>query len=166
MRNLDETDLDILRLLLEDARRPYSEIADRVGVSPPTVSDRVDRLQNLGVIRQFTLDVDRSTLAEGVRVLIEVELEPGADDCAADRLASVGRVERVYETAERRLLVEATVEEGNARSVLTRAVDVGEEVDDYEVNLLSETVWEPHLADAGVELELEEGSSPVSTVDH
>jgi len=164
MRNLDETDLDILRLLLEDARRPYSEIADRVGVSPPTVSDRVDRLQKLGVIRQFTLDVDRKTLTDGVSVLIEVQLEPGADDRVTDRLATTGRIERVYETAERRLLIEATVEQGEARSVLSDSIDM-EYVAEYEVSLLSEAVWEPQLASPGIRLELEGDSGITRTVD-
>ena len=50
MRDLDETDLEILQLLLSNARRPYSDIADVVGLSPPAVSDRVSRLQETGRI--------------------------------------------------------------------------------------------------------------------
>ncbi|WP_114579476.1 AsnC family transcriptional regulator [Saliphagus sp. LR7] len=50
MPELDSTDAVILELLLEDARRSYREIADEVGLSPPTVSNRVDRLRDLGVI--------------------------------------------------------------------------------------------------------------------
>lgn len=66
MRDLDETDIEILELLLSDARRPWSGIAEIVDLSPPAVSDRVARLQELGIIRRFTLDVDRSQLSEGV----------------------------------------------------------------------------------------------------
>ncbi|PSQ19678.1 ArsR family transcriptional regulator [Halobacteriales archaeon QS_8_69_26] len=165
MRDLDETDLDILRLLLEDARRPYSEIADRVGVSPPTVSDRVDRLQKLGVIRQFTLDVDRSTLHEGVPVLIEVELRPGADEPATDRLAAAGQVERVYETADRRLLAEATVAEDEAGAVLREALDM-DDVADYRVDLLSEAVWEPQMVSPEIRLDVDADSDLTRTVDH
>lgn len=165
MRDLDDTDLDILRLLLEDARRPYSEIADRVGVSPPTVSDRVDRLQKLGVIRQFTLDIDRSTLHEGVSVLIEVELRPGADDCVPDRLAAASRVERVYETADRRILVEANVAQDEAVTVLRETVDM-DQVDDFEVDLLSEAVWEPQLASPEIRLDVSADSDLPPTVDH
>ncbi|MFC6725497.1 Lrp/AsnC family transcriptional regulator, partial [Halobium palmae] len=61
MRDLDDTDREILRLLLANARRPYSDIAEHVGLSAPAVSDRVERLQELGVVRGFTLDLDRST---------------------------------------------------------------------------------------------------------
>ncbi len=39
MRDLDETDLEILQLLMSNARRPYSDIADIVSLSAPAVSD-------------------------------------------------------------------------------------------------------------------------------
>lgn len=155
MRNLDETDLDILRLLLEDARRPYSEIADRVGVSPPTVSDRVDRLEKLGVIRQFTLDVDRSKLNEGVGVLVEVQLRPDADDRVTERLAASDQVERVYETADARLVVEATVREDMVRPMLGQAIDM-EYVREFDVRLLSAATWEPQLSTPGVQIDYED----------
>ena len=45
MRELDETDVQILSLLAEDARRPYSDIGETVGLSGPAVSDRVTRLR-------------------------------------------------------------------------------------------------------------------------
>ena len=64
MRDIDDTDRELLRLLLEDARRPYSELAEAVDLSPPAVSDRVDRLVELGVIERFTLGLDRSRLAD------------------------------------------------------------------------------------------------------
>jgi len=158
MRSLDETDLDILRLLLEDARRPYKEIADRVGVSPPTVSDRVERLENLEVIRQFTLDIDRTKLNEGVGVLIEVQLRPGADDRVTERLAAADQVERVYETADARLLVDATVSKDTVRPMLEEAIDM-EYVDQYDVRLLSETTWRPQIQSPGVRIDYEDGDS-------
>jgi len=162
MRSLDETDMDILRLLLEDARRPYSEIADKVGVSPPTVSDRVDRLQELGVIRKFTLDIDRTKLNDGVGVLIEVQLRPDADDRVAERLAAADQVERVYETADAKLLVDATVNEDTVRPMLEAAIDM-EYVDQYDVRLLSEATWRPQLQSPGVRIDYEEEETEVST---
>ena len=41
MRGLDDTDREILRLLLENGRKPYREIASAVDLSAPAVSDRV-----------------------------------------------------------------------------------------------------------------------------
>ncbi|MDX1745754.1 MAG: Lrp/AsnC family transcriptional regulator, partial [Halobacteriales archaeon] len=80
MRDLDETDLEILQLLLSNARRPYSDIADAVGLSAPAVSDRVAKLQETGIIQRFTLDIDRSQLRKGIPVLVSLEVGPGVPD--------------------------------------------------------------------------------------
>lgn len=71
------TDKEILRLLMENARRPYNEIAEQVNPSPPTVSNRIDRLRERGLIRRFTLDIDRSMLREGDSVFVELRVQPG-----------------------------------------------------------------------------------------
>lgn len=161
MRELDDTDLDILRLLVEDARRPYKEIADRVDVSPPTVSDRVERLQDIGVIRRSTVDIDRSMLARGVAVLVELELEPNADDRVAGRLAEADPVERVYLTADGRVVLHATVPEGEVRSTLRETIDM-ELVEKMDVSLLEEQVWEPNVADGELQLSCAECGQVVS----
>lgn len=161
MRDLDDTDLDILRLLVEDARRPYSEIADRVNVSPPTVSDRVERLAELGVINRFTIDIDRSLISTGVPVLVELELAPDADDRIAKRLSDAEPVEHVYLTAENRVVLNATVPEGEVRETLRRIVDM-ELVEDLEVSLLEEQAWDPQVADGELSLSCAECGDLVS----
>lgn len=161
MRDLDDTDLDILRLLVEDARRPYSEIADRVNVSPPTVSDRVERLADLGVINRFTIDIDRSLISSGIPVLVELDLVPDADERVARRLADADAVEHVYLTAENRVVVHATVPEGEVRDTLHRIVDM-ELVDSLDVSLLETHAWEPHVTDGELSLSCEECADPVT----
>lgn len=161
MRELDDTDRNILRLLLDDGRRPYSEIAEEVGVSPPTVSDRVERLQNLGIIRRFTLDLNRSLFDDGLEVLLDVHLRPDAAPDVAERFAAVEGVERVYATADRRLTVEAVVDDPDVRSLLERAVDMAV-VDSYEVRLLNDTVWTPHVGEGTLSLDCEECGDEVA----
>ena len=89
MRDIDDTDRELIRLLLADARRPYSELAEEVGLSPPAVSDRVDRLRELGVIERFTLDLDRSRLQAGTRLLVTLEVEPGGTGTVREELAGL-----------------------------------------------------------------------------
>ena len=48
---LDETDVKILIKLLADARLSYRKIALEVGVSPPTVLARVERLERENIIK-------------------------------------------------------------------------------------------------------------------
>lgn len=161
MRDLDDTDLDILRLLVEDARRPYSEIADRVNVSPPTVSDRVERLADLGVIKRFTIDIDRSKISRGIPVLVEMELQPDADDRVAKRLADAEPIEHVYLTADARLVAHATVPEGQVRETLRDVVEL-ELVESLDVSILEEQTWEPQVTDAELRLSCSECGESVA----
>lgn len=159
MRDLDETDLEILSLLAEDARRPFSEIGERVGLSGPAVSDRVTRLEETGVIQGFTVDVDRTKLRAGVPVLVDVELPVGGAssdgaaplDEARERAREADAVEHVFVTAEGDLRVYARVDGRTAREWVAGLFD-GIAVDDYAVTLVDEFEWTPSIE--GVEFAL------------
>ena len=155
MHELDETDLGILRLLVADARRPYSEIADHVGLSPPAVSDRVERLVDAGVIKRFTLDVDRSELIDGVRVLLEVT--PDADDTEAirDGLHALDDVEHVFVTADGTVVAHAMIAGAAIRPTLAEGIDLSA-VQELEVDLLSESDWTPEVSASGFGVECAE----------
>lgn len=142
MVELDDTDLHILQLLTEDSRRPFSEIADKVGVSPPTVSDRVDRLDDLGVIERFTLDLNRSRLCDGVGVLVDLHVRPDSVQDLVEGLAPVDGVDHVYATADSHVIARATVDETEIHEILTGTLDLTQVVE-YEVRLLVDAVWEP-----------------------
>jgi DNA-binding Lrp family transcriptional regulator len=146
MRDLDETDLEILQLLLSDARRPYSEIADVVDLSAPAVSDRVAKLRETGVLRRFTLDVDRSQLRKGIPVLITLEIGSSGPDVASLRetLLSAGAVEHVFTTAEADLVVYARVPDNDVAGWLADTVEEGA-FEDFAVTLLSAADWSPDL---------------------
>lgn len=162
MRDLDDTDLEILRLLLEDGRRPYSDIADHVDLSAPAVSDRVDRLRDLGVIRRFTVDVDRSTLREGTDVLVEFRVPPGVlGDVRAD-LRDVDGIEHVFETADARLLFTVTVPDGAILDHLAQEVDL-DRVAELEVCPLTASEWYPGLGEATLGLTCAECGNTVTS---
>ncbi len=147
MRGLDDTDREIVRLLLEDARRPFSDIAEAVDLSPPAVSDRVDRLQEMGIVRRFTVDLDRSRLREGVHLLVTVEATPGAAGTVAAALDDRPAVGHVFRTADDRVLCTATVPEVAVGDLLSDALDL-DLVDDYEVALLAGSDWSPGIGAA------------------
>jgi DNA-binding Lrp family transcriptional regulator/YHS domain-containing protein len=147
MHDLDETDLEILGLLLDDARRPYSDIADVVGLSPPAVSDRVSRLRDAGVVRRFTLDLDRTQLHGGTPVLVDLHLDVdsvAAVSAAREALLDAGAVEHVFTTAESHLVFQARVPDSDLAAWLFDVVDEAA-IRSYDVTLLSGVDWSPDL---------------------
>jgi Lrp/AsnC family leucine-responsive transcriptional regulator len=144
MRGLDDTDREILRLLAEDARQPYSDIADAVDLSAPAVSDRVDRLGEVGLVRRFTVDLDRSLLREGVPVLLSLTLRPGTGSDVGDALAATDTVDSVFRTVDDRVVCTATVPEGDIEGALADVLERGA-VRDYDVRLLADRAWTPRF---------------------
>lgn len=141
MRDLDETDVEILRLLVEDGRRPYREIGDAVDLSAPAVSDRVQRLRDQGVIRRFTVDLDREQLREGTPVLVTLRVEPTSVDAVADELAAVEATEHVYVTVDARVIVQANAP-SDVSGWLFSIVDPTL-VEEMDVDLLRSARWTP-----------------------
>ena len=74
---LDATNLRILALLMDDPRLPMSELARRVGMSSPAVTERVQRMQDASVIRGARLDVDQTALGLGITAFVRVRPMPG-----------------------------------------------------------------------------------------
>ncbi|MFC7154572.1 AsnC family transcriptional regulator [Halomarina halobia] len=147
MSDLDDIDRTILRLLVEDGRRPYSDIAETVNLSPPAVSDRVQRLRDLGIIRRITADLDRSRLRDGVAVLVELEVAQNAVEAARASLAGADPVEHLFTTAEGRLVFTVRVPDGDARAFLEDTVSF-DVVEDLDVRLLTSQSWSPGIGAA------------------
>ncbi|QLG49902.1 AsnC family transcriptional regulator [Natrinema halophilum] len=143
MRDLDETDMTILRLLGDDARRPYSDIAEEVGLSGPAVSDRVRRLEDAGVIEGFTVNVDQSQLRAGVPVFVRVSVPASeVDDCRA-AIAAADAVEHVFVSADGDILFYARAQVQQVREWLDGILP-GDDAD-YEVTLIDDAEWSPSL---------------------
>lgn len=143
MGSLDETDIEILRLLSRDARRTYTEIADAVDLSGPAVADRVDRLQDAGIIERFTIDVDRTQLGAGAQIFVQVD--PGSSfDLLRARLDDADAVEHVMVTAGGELWFNARVDVHDVHPWLSGLLEPAEDAE-YEVTLLDEIEWQPSL---------------------
>jgi Lrp/AsnC family leucine-responsive transcriptional regulator len=162
MATLDETDIHILELLVADARRPYSDIAEAVDLSPPAVSDRIERLQDSGVIRRFTVDLDRSQLRAGVPVLVTLELPADAVSDIRDDVVGAEAVEHAFVTAEGDVVFHARFRADAVREQLGRLVDLSR-VDDYEVRIVSDVEWSPSLGGSEFALSCAECGNTVTS---
>jgi len=76
---VDDLDLALLRALATDARQSQRALARQVEMSPPAVADRIARLERLGAIRGYRVDVDWAALGYPVVVYLAVTAGPGMD---------------------------------------------------------------------------------------
>lgn len=74
---LDPVNLRLLSELHGNPRLSMSELARRVGMSAPTVTERVQRLERSGVIVGFRMDVDPGVLGLPVAAFVRIRPGPG-----------------------------------------------------------------------------------------
>ncbi|MGV1916343.1 Lrp/AsnC family transcriptional regulator [uncultured Agrobacterium sp.] len=74
---LDNVDKRILELLSRDGRMSVKDLAQNVGLSAPSTSDRIRRLEERGVIRGFTVEVDPESIGFTLQAIIRVRPLPG-----------------------------------------------------------------------------------------
>ncbi|MQY10644.1 DNA-binding transcriptional activator DecR [Streptomyces sp. RB5] len=74
--SLDPVDLEILRVLQNDARTTNRDLAAAVGIAPSTCLDRVARLRRAGVILGHRLQLDPAKLGRGLEALLMVQVRP------------------------------------------------------------------------------------------
>ncbi len=76
----DKTDLGILRIILQDARRTLQEIGQEVGLSTTSCWSRIKRLESEGVIKRYTVEVDPASLGYKNTVIVQLTLESHTED--------------------------------------------------------------------------------------
>jgi len=94
---LDEKDLMILRELELDSSRNIREIAEILGIPRTTVQDRINKLKRMGVIKRFTIKVDKSKLGKNVTAFILVSFMPGSEVSQKDLAHQIAMLEDVEE---------------------------------------------------------------------
>lgn len=135
--DLDEVDRCILYALQEDARNvSASDIADRLDVSARTVRNRIDRLEEAGVIRGYRLDVDYETAGYQLHTMVVCSAPISDRDEIAEQVLEVPGVVAVREimTGDENLNVEVVGRDGEDLSRITRELnELGLEINDEDI---------------------------------
>ena len=94
---LDELDRSILEELNTDARRSHREIAHRLKISPTTVSSRVARMEEQGVIRGYIPLLDDEQLGWDLWAAMGIRISKGRLREVEERLARDPRSYSIYD---------------------------------------------------------------------
>ncbi len=97
---LDKTDLQILRLMQENARISNAEMARELGMAPSGVLERVKKLEQKQVLQQYTARISPAALGQKMLAYIFIKAAdgPGGDD-TGKQLAQIPEVQEVHNVA-------------------------------------------------------------------
>ena len=102
MEQIDQTDLQILRTLQNDAKLTTKELAEAVHLTPTPVFERLKRLERQGFIRKYVAVLDAEKLGMSMVVFCKVKLRHMNRDIAADfvtRIREIPEVTECYNTS-------------------------------------------------------------------
>lgn len=88
----DARNVELLRLLRDDPRMSVSEMARQVGMSAPAVRERIQRLEEAGVIQGYRLVIDPRALGFPLSVFVRVRPMPGKLPKIAELAAKLPQV--------------------------------------------------------------------------
>ncbi|HLQ66287.1 MAG TPA: Lrp/AsnC family transcriptional regulator [Candidatus Limnocylindrales bacterium] len=110
-RSLDPIDRRILALLQDNAKRSQAEVAKAVGLTAPSVNERIRKLERAGYIRGYVALLDDRKLGHDITAFVEVFVEHPKYEAAF--IAAVSALDEVLEchhiTGEFSLLLKVKV---------------------------------------------------------
>jgi Lrp/AsnC family leucine-responsive transcriptional regulator len=89
---LDAVDACLLKALTEDARTSVAELARLVGLSAPSVSERLKRLEESGVIKGYAAAIDPAALGLPLAAWLRIRPLPGELKCVAEILRGLPEI--------------------------------------------------------------------------
>jgi DNA-binding Lrp family transcriptional regulator len=95
--DLDATDRNLLAALLEDARISQRGLAKRVGVAQGTITNRLRRLEEMGVIKGYTVLLDAESIGWTMTVITGLRIQKGSMIDLQQQIAADPRVFAVYD---------------------------------------------------------------------
>jgi len=95
-RLLDAVNLRLLSELQDNPRRSMSELARRVGMSAPAITERVQRLETAGVIAGYRMEIDPAALGMPVTALVRIRPGPGQMPKIAQAAQETAQVVECY----------------------------------------------------------------------
>ncbi|WP_103566610.1 Lrp/AsnC family transcriptional regulator [Actinomadura rubteroloni] len=140
---MEEIDRQILRLLADDGRMSFTDLARETGLSVSAVHQRVRRLQKRNLIKGFAARLDHEQIGLPLTAFVSIKpIDPAAPDDAPDRLTGVPEIEACHSVAgDESYILKVRVASPNALEDLLQRIRAAANVATRTTVVLS-TPWE------------------------
>ncbi|UCG70159.1 MAG: winged helix-turn-helix transcriptional regulator [Thermoplasmata archaeon] len=138
---LEKVDVEILKILQNDGRASFRDIAKKVGVTTPTVSSKVGMYEQMGLIKGFGVKLSTDALGE-ISVLLSAKCKPSDVPNLADKLKDFEEVREVYLTGGSWVQAKITLIDTTHLNQFISQLTKIEEIQDYDYRAIVDTVKE------------------------
>jgi Lrp/AsnC family leucine-responsive transcriptional regulator len=146
---MDAVDRQLIQALRENGRASYAELGRLVGLSGPSVTDRINRLETAGVITGYRATVDAPSLGLGVTALIGIQLTDATDhEDVATRLSDLSEVEDCWFIAgDDSFMLKVRSSDVDALEILIRRLSGTKGVSRTRTTVVLSTKWENRVGE-------------------
>ena len=95
--SIDKVDVAILKLLQQNARMTVKELSERVHLSTTPVHERIKRLEQSGVIKQYAALLDNRKVKKGLMVICYISLKQHSKTAGISFIKSIQAMPEVVE---------------------------------------------------------------------
>lgn len=96
---IDKLDKKILSILMRNAKRPYTDIAQELFVSGGTIHVRMKKMEDAGIVRGYNLEVDHSKLGFDISAFLGIYLDKSSlYDEVAEALKEIPEIVGIHYT--------------------------------------------------------------------
>lgn len=74
---VDATDLKLLEILKENSRLSFADLGRKINLSPSSVRERVQKMEDEGVIQKYNIQIDNKKIGYDLEAFILVKVFPG-----------------------------------------------------------------------------------------
>lgn len=144
VKNVDKK---ILRLLQEDSRRPFRQIATDLKISEPTLYNRVKKLQEEMIIEGFTTIINPDSVGFPYLAFIMLTVEPSKEEEITNKLSSLPEILELHLLfGEKNILLKMRSQDINAiRNFINNGIRSMEGILKIESYLSMKTEKETHM---------------------
>lgn len=98
--SIDFTDKKILAALLSKGRSTFAELAAQVGLTAPTVHDRVKKLERSGIIEGYTAIINPASLGYDITAMVSITTAASVTSVDYERrLSEISEIQKCYSVA-------------------------------------------------------------------
>lgn len=96
---IDDIDLNILDELQKNSRLSIRELSKKVNLSPPSVTERIRRMEDNGIIEGYSIKINKSKLGLTIKCIVEVTLKGSEYELAPPYIVNHPKCEYCFRVA-------------------------------------------------------------------
>ena len=93
---VSEIDLQIIEILKHNSRASFAEIGRQIALSPSSVRERVQKLEDLGVIKSYNIKLNHAMLGNGLEVFVMLKIFDGKLKYILSEITTYPEVQEVF----------------------------------------------------------------------